>query len=93
MHVKRIEIIDLTYAADTGLFEAQFCLNMTDRHTGTATHAILLGHAEKQPHDSHDTLAQNLLADARRQMTRMPEYLLGRKRLTFENDAQILRAA
>ncbi len=93
MHVDRIEITDLAFVEHTGRFAAHFCLHMTGRSTGAASHAYLIGQADRQPCEASDSLAARLLGDVRRQMEKMPEFLLGQHRLTFQEDLPVQVAA
>ena len=68
---------------DGPLFAADIRLHLIDDDANPAGHVTLVCHAEGSRDEDRRSLAQKMVADAQRQMSRMPEYRLGQNRLDF----------
>ena len=83
MHVLRVEMSRLRRVEDGPLFAADIRLHMIDDDANPAGHVTLVCHAEGAQDDDRRSLAQKMVADAQRQMSRMPEFRLGVQSLEF----------
>ena len=83
MHVLRVEMSRLRRIEEGPLYAADMRLHLIDDDANPAGHVALVCHAEGSQDEDRRSLAQKMVADAQRQMSRMPEYRLGQNRLDF----------
>lgn len=73
MKLQKINLVDVSFASDTGCYEAEFCL-VLEGAGGELTRTYMRGRTQRQPDDHHDCLAARLYADMCRQLRWLPDF-------------------